>query len=222
MPTPDVFDTSDAAASSSSRRAPILQHVAALHHSAGVISRNRRSMDPRRFSACGSEIGTRPHRASASLIVGARFMHRKICVLFLSILVVSAGCRAGDGSSAGEARRMPVVKAPSELNPPGGSDAAAIAEPTGAITLRDALALAISRNPELGVFPYELRAADARKLQAGLRPNPELGDRDRGVRRQRRPQRFRRGRDDRSSRSIHRARRQTSASAPAWRSSTRN
>lgn len=103
-------------------------------------------------------------------------MHRKICVLFLMTLVVSAGCRAGDGFSAGEARRMPVVNAPNGLqNPPGGeADPAAISEPTGAVTLRDALALAISRNPALGVFPYELRAADARKLQAGLRPNPEL------------------------------------------------
>lgn len=35
-------------------------------------------------------------------------------------------------------------------------------------------ALALARSPELGVFPYELREADARILQAGLRPNPEL------------------------------------------------
>ncbi|MBM4025965.1 MAG: TolC family protein [Planctomycetes bacterium] len=44
----------------------------------------------------------------------------------------------------------------------------------GPITLRDALALAQARSPELAVFPYELRAAEARVLQAGLRPNPEL------------------------------------------------
>ena len=96
-------------------------------------------------------------------------MHRKTCVLFLSILVVSAGCRAGARSSAGEPRGRPVVEAPSSE-----ADAVVDTEPTGAITLQDVLALAISRNPELGVFPYELRAADARKLQAGLRPNPEL------------------------------------------------
>lgn len=45
---------------------------------------------------------------------------------------------------------------------------------SGPINLRDALALALARSPELGVFPYELRAAEARVLQAGLRPNPEL------------------------------------------------
>jgi cobalt-zinc-cadmium efflux system outer membrane protein len=46
-------------------------------------------------------------------------------------------------------------------------------DPNGVVTLHDALALA--RNPGLSVFPYELRAADARRFQAGLRPNPELG-----------------------------------------------
>ena len=103
-------------------------------------------------------------------------MHRKLCVLFLTTLAVSAGCRAGDRSSGGGTREMFVAKTPSGLNPPGrAADATPIAEPTGTITLPDALALAIARNPELAVFPHELRAADARKLQAGLRPNPELG-----------------------------------------------
>ena len=49
-----------------------------------------------------------------------------------------------------------------------------LAEPNGVVTLRDTLALALARNPQLGIFPYDLRAADARVLQAGLRPNPEL------------------------------------------------
>ncbi len=47
-------------------------------------------------------------------------------------------------------------------------------EPKGVVTYRDALALALVRHPELSVFPYELRAAEARALQAALRPNPEL------------------------------------------------
>ncbi len=99
-------------------------------------------------------------------------MHRKICVLLLMIPAVSAGCRAADRSAAGEPRQILAAEAESPRS--GEPDAAATVEPTGAIALRDVLALAISRNPELGVFPYELRAADARKLQAGLRPNPEL------------------------------------------------
>jgi cobalt-zinc-cadmium efflux system outer membrane protein len=32
----------------------------------------------------------------------------------------------------------------------------------------------LAQNPQLSVFPYDLRAADARVLQAGLRPNPEV------------------------------------------------
>ena len=47
-------------------------------------------------------------------------------------------------------------------------------EPNGVVTLRDALALALAHNPQLGIYPYDLRAADALILQAGLRPNPEL------------------------------------------------
>jgi cobalt-zinc-cadmium efflux system outer membrane protein len=66
--------------------------------------------------------------------------------------------------------------------PPGSSTSPASAvesrvdanEPRGVITWREATALALVRSPELGVFPYELRAAEARVLQAGLRPNPEL------------------------------------------------
>ena len=47
-------------------------------------------------------------------------------------------------------------------------------EPTGALALRDALSLALVRNPELGAASWDVRAAEARALQAGLRPNPEL------------------------------------------------
>ncbi len=42
------------------------------------------------------------------------------------------------------------------------------------LLLPEALELALKQNPQLAVFDYELRAADARKLQAGLWPNPSL------------------------------------------------
>lgn len=48
-------------------------------------------------------------------------------------------------------------------------------EPNGALTLRQALALTLMKNPVLKAYSLETRAADARALQAGLRPNPELG-----------------------------------------------
>jgi len=57
--------------------------------------------------------------------------------------------------------------------PPGPS--ARPTEPTGALTLRDALALALYENAELAPFAWQERANEARILQAGLRHNPELG-----------------------------------------------
>jgi len=47
-------------------------------------------------------------------------------------------------------------------------------EPVGPISLPDALALALERSPALASFSWEVRAREARALQAGLRPNPEL------------------------------------------------
>lgn len=47
--------------------------------------------------------------------------------------------------------------------------------PSGAITLEQAVSLALMGNPELAGFSLETRAAEAKVLQAGLRPNPEIG-----------------------------------------------
>lgn len=46
-------------------------------------------------------------------------------------------------------------------------------EPSG-LTLDQAVELALRNHPTLAAFDWELRAADARRLQAGLRPNPEV------------------------------------------------
>jgi cobalt-zinc-cadmium efflux system outer membrane protein len=46
-------------------------------------------------------------------------------------------------------------------------------EPRGVITLSDALASTLLRSPELEEFSWQVRAAEARMLQARLRPNPE-------------------------------------------------
>ena len=47
-------------------------------------------------------------------------------------------------------------------------------EPSGVISLRQALSLALMHNPELAAFSLEVRAGDAKELQASLFPNPEL------------------------------------------------
>jgi len=44
----------------------------------------------------------------------------------------------------------------------------------GALSLRQALALALLHNPDLAVFSWEGRAREAEALQVGLLPNPEL------------------------------------------------
>ncbi|MEW6357241.1 MAG: TolC family protein [Planctomycetota bacterium] len=59
------------------------------------------------------------------------------------------------------------TKAPSETKPP--------ADPKSPLSLRHALALALLRNPELAAFSWDIRAAEARRLQASLLPNPEIG-----------------------------------------------
>ena len=54
------------------------------------------------------------------------------------------------------------------------TDVYQIAEPTGAVTLREALALALMHNPDLKAFSWDVRASEAKQLQASLWPNPEL------------------------------------------------
>ncbi|MBM4041436.1 MAG: TolC family protein, partial [Planctomycetes bacterium] len=50
-----------------------------------------------------------------------------------------------------------------------------VEEPKGPLSLRQALALALLHSPELAEAAWDLRVAEARILQAGLSPNPELG-----------------------------------------------
>ena len=50
-----------------------------------------------------------------------------------------------------------------------------LANPDTVITLRGSLALALEQNPELAAFSWDVRSAEAKILQARLRPNPELG-----------------------------------------------
>ncbi len=52
---------------------------------------------------------------------------------------------------------------------------ASLEAPEGPLTLRAALALALLGSPDLSAASFEVRAAEARRLQAGLVPNPEAG-----------------------------------------------
>jgi outer membrane protein, heavy metal efflux system len=68
-------------------------------------------------------------------------------------------------------RDFPAYKAAAEPPP---SSQAASAEPTGVLRLEEVLRMALLQNPELSSTAFEVRAAEARALQAGLPPNPEL------------------------------------------------
>ena len=48
------------------------------------------------------------------------------------------------------------------------------AHPVGTLTLQQALATGLMHSPELTSFSWAVRAAEARELQAGLLPNPEI------------------------------------------------
>jgi len=69
---------------------------------------------------------------------------------------------------------LPVFQAPDPPSEEIDVDRALSEQPTGAITLRQALSLALQRNPQLRSFAWDIRAKEALALQAGLLPNPEI------------------------------------------------
>ncbi|MDP6380473.1 MAG: TolC family protein [Phycisphaerae bacterium] len=100
----------------------------------------------------------------------------------LSIALISAVCVIGcDSSNVGQSWPTPrplgqdikaylPTRGPSEPE----AELLAIKEPTGALTLRQALVLVLARSPELAAVSWQVRAAEARILQAGAMPNPEV------------------------------------------------
>ena len=103
---------------------------------------------------------------------------RTFTSLVVSSVIVLCGCSHpskntrqpdSDGLRHGtQARHLP------EEENVGIPPVAQIDGPPGVITLRDAVALALLNNPKLKAFSLGIRAAEARKLQASLLPNPEI------------------------------------------------
>ena len=112
-------------------------------------------------------------------------MYRKYSGLFMIALLIGfipilsgiIGCTTPRMDTAWPESR-PVGKKfssyQSPLQPSGDVKSIQLKEPTGVITLRQALSLALMKNPELSAFSWEVRSGEARMLQACLRPNPEL------------------------------------------------
>ncbi len=96
--------------------------------------------------------------------------------LLIMLLMMSAfaGLRADEAWPAPRdlGKEIPVYRPPEK---PVLTSEDLVQEPTGSLTLSQALSLALMKNPELRAFSLEVRAAEARALQAGLFPNPEFG-----------------------------------------------
>ncbi|MHC4290190.1 MAG: TolC family protein [Planctomycetota bacterium] len=98
-------------------------------------------------------------------------------VLLICTVYIVSGCSPGPvdpplgsaGRGPDEKIVKPVASVESQISP-----RLDVSEPNGLLTLRDALSLTMMHSPELSVYSYATRAAQARQLQAGLRPNPEL------------------------------------------------
>lgn len=104
-------------------------------------------------------------------LCGARFVARSALLIALWLSLGSAEAFAAEPP----ARRplgseLPTVEASSDPSEP----IADSAELTGAITLRDALAAALSSSPELASLSWATQSQEARALQQGLLPNPEV------------------------------------------------
>jgi outer membrane protein, heavy metal efflux system len=96
-----------------------------------------------------------------------------------ALMAMGAGPGQGMASSFTKPRPGMVENnfkpAPVKPERPGsGTDGALSSYPTGELTLGQALALALMKNPELAGVSWNVRIAEAKKLQAGLLPNPEL------------------------------------------------
>jgi cobalt-zinc-cadmium efflux system outer membrane protein len=93
------------------------------------------------------------------------------CTILLGFLVI--GC----STTSAPPLRSPNLPEPRSDAAPAPADphqTPVAEEPKAALTLPDAVALALLKNPELLQYSWQIRADEARVLQAGLRPNPEL------------------------------------------------
>ncbi|UCE47470.1 MAG: TolC family protein [Phycisphaerales bacterium] len=102
-------------------------------------------------------------------------MRLKLLLLVLLSLQALSGCvERGGTPSMPEMRVLPRVGLDQPSPRAETSAATEFVEPTGVITLDQALALALEHSPELKAFSLDVSAAEARRVQAGLGPNPTL------------------------------------------------
>ena len=103
-------------------------------------------------------------------------------MLVLSVFICASlvcGCNESASDSGWVERRalgrdMQTYRPPRKVADEAASDVSGEDRAEGVMTLPRALGLALMHNPELKVFSWEVRAAEAMQLQQGLMPNPTL------------------------------------------------
>jgi cobalt-zinc-cadmium efflux system outer membrane protein len=105
-------------------------------------------------------------------------LNKNSILLIISSAIVFCGCGHQNNNAVPFAGNSTTQETQTEYSPDKTKANAAPAsqqdDPTGTITLRNAVALALINSPKLKAFSLDIRAAEARKLQAGLLPNPEI------------------------------------------------
>jgi cobalt-zinc-cadmium efflux system outer membrane protein len=102
---------------------------------------------------------------------------KTIMPLGIVLLILLIGCSSHRVDVAWQEARplgrdLTISKPP--IHVPTVEESPQLQEPTGTINLRQVLTLALTHNPDLKAFSWAVRAGEAKTLQAGLRPNPEL------------------------------------------------
>ncbi len=97
---------------------------------------------------------------------------RYVMVAAVAALTGCAAMQPDQGSSVVRSPQPPLPTPPPALAA-GGREAAP--EPSGVLTLADAIGLTLARNPDLAVAAWQVQAGGGRVTQAGLLPNPQAG-----------------------------------------------
>lgn len=101
------------------------------------------------------------------------FCGRACGVLFVFLLLLLCSVNSAMGQAPEPLRSDLPVYRPSGAES-GRASQRTVENPTGQISLRDALALALMQSPELAAFAWEVRASEARILQVSRPPNPTI------------------------------------------------
>jgi cobalt-zinc-cadmium efflux system outer membrane protein len=92
-------------------------------------------------------------------------------VLVMVVLISSSAAKRVEGASP----EPLTIRTRATSQQSGALSIEGVEEPRGVMNLRQVLEVTLLRNPELAAFSFEMRAAEARALQAGVLPNPQVG-----------------------------------------------